>query len=159
MSRTVPVSFGDRLFWAYDVGLGVLFAEAVRIAEKSPGESRPPWWGGLVRQLRVHAVVGASLAVALDELSVEERGAVLGWVADAGAALTARGGVSLAEVSRWNVLDGESIHLRGARHVAPGPLVELGQAMSDLVDNALPPAPEGRYWTFGTPDGRVIQGG
>ncbi|MFE5852442.1 hypothetical protein ACFQ61_04370 [Streptomyces sp. NPDC056500] len=158
MSRATPVCFGDRLFWAYDVGLGVLFAEAIRVAEQSAAKRHPLWWGELVHQLRVHAVVGASMAVLLDEFSAEEQRALLGWVSRAGVQLTERGGVDLAEVAGWNVLDGQTIDLRGARHVAPGPLVELGQAMSDLVDDTLPPPPPGRHWYFGTPAGRVLQG-
>ncbi|MEU5402288.1 hypothetical protein ABZ348_23670 [Streptomyces sp. NPDC005963] len=159
MGRATPVCFGDRFFWAYDVGLGVLFAEAIHFAEESAPDRRPLWWSELVHQMRVHAVVGASMAVLLDEFSAEEQRALLGWVSRAGTRLAERGGVDLAEVAGWNVLDGQTIDLRGARHVAAGPLVELGRAMSDLVDDVLDPPPQGRHWYFGTPAGRVLHGG
>lgn len=158
MSKTVPVCFDEAMFWAYDVALGVLFAEAIHIAEETAADRRPPWWDDVVGQLRVHAVVGSSLAVLLHDFDVDQRQSLLAWLGAAGSRLSARGGVGAAEVSTWDVLDGETIHLRGADHVAPGPLVELARAFAELIDGTLEPAPEGRFWYFGTPRGRILQG-
>ncbi|MDX3850765.1 hypothetical protein [Streptomyces sp. AK02-01A] len=43
MSKTVPVSCGDAMFWAFDVALGVLLVEAVRVGAETPAELRPAW--------------------------------------------------------------------------------------------------------------------
>ena len=159
MSKTTPVAFGDEMFWAYDVGLGVLLAVAVDVAEEIPRNRRPAWWRDLVEDMRFQAVMDGSVSLLLHEYTVDQRAALLGWVAEAGSRLASRGGVSREEVAQWDVLDGETIHLRGAEHVDAGPLVELAQAMADLAAGTMEPAPEGRYWYFGTPSGRIIQGG
>jgi hypothetical protein len=159
MSRTTPVLFGEAMFWADEVALGVLFVEAARIAEEVPPEQRMPWSEGLVRTLRVDAIMGHNHAVPLDEFCVEARQAVLSWLAEAASRLVARGGVSRAEVEQWDVLDGYTVPNRGTGHLDPGPLAELAQAVADLVAGTLPAAPEGRYWYIGTPAGRVLQGG
>ncbi|SEL18575.1 hypothetical protein [Streptacidiphilus jiangxiensis] len=154
MSRTTPIRFGDTMFWAYDVALGVLFAEAIHVAERSLEDPQPSWRSDLIQEMRVNAVVGSSLSVLLDPLDADQRAALLTWVQEACSRLTARGGVSAAEVASWDVLDGESIHLRGAGHVAAGPVAELGEAIRLLLAGALPPAPEGQHWYYGTPSGR-----
>ena len=154
MSRTTPVCFGEEMFWAYDVALGVLFAEAIHVAEESLGGPQPSWRSELIQEMRVNAVVGSSFAVLLDEFDADQRAGLLTWVQEACSRLTARGGVSSAEVADWDVLDGETIHLRGASHVAAGPLAELGEAIEQLLAGALPPAPDGQHWFFGPPSGR-----
>lgn len=159
MSSTTPVHCGDRMFWAYDVALGVLLAEAVHIAEETPVGQRPAWSDTLVRELRVHAVLGSDQAVLLDEFGAEERRALLDWTASAASRPAARGGVSRADVAGWDVLDGETIHLRSADHIAAAPLVELARALAQLASGTLEPAPAGRHWLFGTPAGRTLQGG
>ena len=55
MSSTVPIEHGDAQFWAFDVSLSILFAEMA---------AEPSEWD---KRLRVHAIVGASFAVPLDE--------------------------------------------------------------------------------------------
>jgi hypothetical protein len=154
VSRTTPVCFGDTMFWAYDVALGVLFAEAIHVAERSLEDPQPSWRSELIQQMRVNAVVGSSFAVLLDPLDADQRSGLSAWLREACSRLTARGGVSAAEVAGWDVLDGESIHLRGAGHVAAGPVAELGEALAQLLAGTLPPAPEGQHWYFGTPSGR-----
>ena len=154
MSSTTPVCFGDAMFWAYDVALGILFAEAAHVAEGSLEDPQPSRRRELIQQLRVIAVVGADFALPIDELDADQQTWLLSWVQEAYSRLAARGGVSSAEVAGWDVLDGETIHLRGADHVAAAPLVELGQAIAQLTAGTLPPAPEGKHWLFGTPSGR-----
>ncbi len=36
MSKTVPVSFAGRWFWAYDVSLGILLLKAIEAASEPP---------------------------------------------------------------------------------------------------------------------------
>jgi hypothetical protein len=154
MSRTTPVCDGDAMFWAYDVALGILFAEAIHGAESSFEGCQPSWRRELIQRMRVNAVVGSDYAVLLDELDADQRTGLLTWVQEASSRLTARGGVSAAEVAGWDVLDGETVHLRGADHVAAAPLAELGEAIAQLLAGTLPPAPQGQHWYFGTPAGR-----
>jgi len=159
MSSTVAVCFGGTMFWASDFALGVLFVRAVEVAEELPPDERAPWWGDLVRVLRVDAVMGSSHAVLLDDFGVQERQALLDWIARAASRLEEQGGIAVAEVASWDVLDGLTVPLTGGAHIAAGPLVELSQAMAQLVAGTLPPAPEGRHWWYGRSCGRVLQGG
>jgi hypothetical protein len=160
LSKTVPVISGDTMFWAYDVALGVLFIEAARIGDETPADLRPSWWGGLDESLRTHALVGSSFAVLLDDFDVEQRPELLNRVREAARRIEARGGVTRDEVSTWPELEESATSfLRHAEHIEAAPLVELAEALADLDAGTLPPAPAGRHWYFGTPEGRVVQGG
>ncbi|GAA1657291.1 hypothetical protein GCM10009733_063710 [Nonomuraea maheshkhaliensis] len=156
MSETVPVISGDAMFWAYDVALAVLFIEAARAGAEEPVDLRPSWWPELEQDLRTHALAGSSSAVLLDGFSEGQRQALLRCVVEAARRIEARGGVDRAEVSNWPEL--EAGFLRGAEHIGAAPIVELAGALVDLVAGALPPAPAGRHWYYGTPVGRILQG-
>lgn len=160
MSRTVPVISGEAMFWAYDVALGVLFIEAARVGAEMPADLRPSGWPELEQGLRTQALVGSSSAVLLDDLAVEQQEVLLSCIVEAARRIEARGGVSQDEVSTWPELEesGTSF-LRGAEHIAAAPLVELAQALVDLAAGTLSPAPAERYWYYGTPQGRIVQGG
>ena len=51
MSKTVPVSFGDRLLWAHDVSFGILILEAIGVAAATP---RPEGAGEGLEVLRAN---------------------------------------------------------------------------------------------------------
>lgn len=160
MSRTVPVVAGDAMFWAYDVALGVLFVEAARVGAEVPADLRPSCWPELEQDLRIHALVGSSYAVLLDDFGAEQLRVLLSCVVEAARRIEARGGVSREEVAAWPELEeGAAGFLRGAEHVAAAPLVELAKALVDLATGTLPPAPAECYWYYGTPEGRLVQGG
>lgn len=159
LSKTVPVTFGDAMFWAYDVALAVLFIEAAHVGSERPANLRPAWWPELEQVLHTHALVGSSFAVQLDDFAPERREVFLNSVAEAAERIEARGGVSRHEVSTWPELqESATSFLRGAEHINAAPLVELAKAFVDLAAGTLPPAPAGRYWFYGTPHGRVVQG-
>lgn len=160
MSETVPVISGDAMFWAYDVALAVLFIEAARVGAEEPVDLRPSWWPELEQDLRTHALVGSSSAVLLDGFSEDQRQVLLRCVAEAARRIEARGGVDRAEVSNWPELEkGAAGFLRGAEHISAAPIVELAGALVDLAAGSLPLAPAGRHWYYGTPAGRIVQGG
>jgi hypothetical protein len=160
LSKTVPVISGGAMFWAYDVALGVLFIEAARVGAEAPADLRPSWWPELERDLRTHAVVGSSSAVLLDDFSEDRRQLLLHCVVEAARRIEARGGVDRAEVSTWPELEESATSfLRGAEHIDAAPLVELAEALVDLAAGTLPPAPAERHWYYGTPAGRIVQGG
>ncbi|MEV7369184.1 MULTISPECIES: hypothetical protein [unclassified Streptomyces] len=160
MSKTVPVIFGDAMFWAHDVALGVLFIEAARVGAETPTDLRPSWWPELEQDLHTHALVGGSFAVLLDEFGVEQRQVLLNCVVEAARRIEARGGVGRDEVSTWPELEEHATgFLRGEEHIEAAPLVELAEALVDLAAGTLPPAPAERYWYYGTPEGRSVQGG
>ncbi|OLT13971.1 hypothetical protein BJF79_19335 [Actinomadura sp. CNU-125] len=156
MSKTVPVIFDGAMFWAYDVALGVLFVEAARVGAETPAA----WWPDLGHDLRTHALLGGSSAVLLDDFDEDRRQVLLHCVVEAARRIEARGGVDRAEVSTWPELEESATgFLRGAEHVDAAPLVELAEALVALAARALPPAPAGRHWYYGTPEGRMLQGG
>ncbi|GAA4568724.1 hypothetical protein [Planotetraspora kaengkrachanensis] len=160
MSKTVPVICDGAMFWAYDVALGVLFIEAARVGAEAPADLRPSWWPELEQDLRTHALVGSSFAVLLDDFSEDQRQVLLHCVVEAARRIEARGGVDRAEVSTWPELEESATSfLRGAEHINAAPLVELAEALVDLAAGTLPPAPAERHWYYGTPGGRIVQGG
>ena len=148
------------MFWAYDVALGVLFIEAARVGAGVPADLRPPFWPELEQELRTQALIGASAAVVLDDFAIDQQQVLLSCVAEAARRIEARGGVSGDEVAEWPELkEGATSFLRGAEHLAAAPLVGLAQALAELAAGTLSPAPAGRHWYYGTPEGRIVQGG
>jgi hypothetical protein len=159
LSKTVPVIFGDTMFWAYDVALGVLFIEAARVCAETPPDLQAAWRPELEQDLRTHALVGSSFAVLLDEFGVQQRQVLLSCVAEAARGIEVRGGVGLDEVSTWPELqESATSFLRGAEHIDAAPLVELAEALGELAAGTLPPAPAERCWFYGTSKGRILQG-
>lgn len=151
---------GEAMFWAYDVALGVLFIEAARVGAEMPADGRPSAWPELKQHLLTQASLGANTAVLLDDFAAEQRRVFLSCVVEAARRIEARGGVSRDEVANWPELEESATgFLRGAEHIAAAPLVELAQALVDLAAGTLSPAPAGRHWYYGTPEGRVVQGG
>ncbi|MGW0937083.1 hypothetical protein [Streptomyces sp. NPDC002666] len=73
MSKTVPVTCGDAMFWAFDVALAVLFIEAAGFGAQRPANLSPAWWPELEQELRAHALAGSSFAVQLDGFGPERR--------------------------------------------------------------------------------------
>ncbi|MER5477775.1 hypothetical protein ABT026_12490 [Streptomyces sp. NPDC002734] len=160
MSKAVPVVFGDAMFWAYDVALGVLFIEAARVVAETPLDLQPSCCLELQQDLRTHALVGGSSAVVLDAFGIEQRRVLLNCVAEAARRIEARGGVDRDQVSTWAELEESATSfLRGAEHIDAAPLVELAEALVDLAAGTLSAAPAGRSWLYGTPEGRIVQGG
>jgi hypothetical protein len=72
--------------------------------------------------------------------------------------LAARGTLTADEVATWNVLDGDTIDLRGAEVVDLAQVVELTQATIELIDGTLAQPPAGTWWLYGFPGGRSTVG-
>ncbi|WP_280433860.1 hypothetical protein [Nocardia carnea] len=155
MSKTTPVIFDDGtveyFFWAYDVALAVLFAHAIRIADRVPASARCAGHDELVADMKVQIEIGASSAVILDSYERELLRTFRSWLAEACDQLTDRGGVWATEYRELGFPDRR--HFRGAEHIEPGPMIDIAIAIGQLLDGNLPPAPDGSHWFIGT--GRI----
>jgi len=56
-------------------------------------------------------------------------------------------------MENWDILDGGSVSPRGADAVSTQRVIELGQAIIDLVRGTLPKAPSGTVWFLGATRG------
>lgn len=56
----------------------------------------------------------------------------------------------------WNIWEGEGVFARGAAEVATAPVIELGQALIELLSGTLPDDPPDNRWIYGTPRGRDL---
>ncbi|MGB2568550.1 hypothetical protein ACPFP2_08895 [Micromonospora citrea] len=154
MSRTVPVGFGDRSVWAWDVSLSILLAQTVQVGEEAPEPGRAPWLAPTLFELRRHAVLGADAYFDLDlGLDAAQREQLLEMVAEASRRLRERGPVTRDEATRWRVLGEDTVLWRGADDLDTTPVADLGQALIDLVHGDLPLAPPGTRWCFGVEGG------
>ncbi len=63
--------------------------------------------------------------------------------------LAKRSSISAEEISRWDILDGDSFHTRGHSEVPTAKVIALGKAIAALVNGELPAAPKGTMWFFG----------
>src|SRR5688500_4540776 len=124
MSKTVPVSYGDQFFWAYDVTFGILILEAIDVAA---GMQRPEGAGEVLEGLRAHAQVGASWAFALDDArwSPPQRDFVHRIIAEAGRRLRERGIMTRAEAEAGYVTGNEPFALRFEEYVDGAVVADL----------------------------------
>jgi hypothetical protein len=154
MSKTTPVEFRGRGFWAFDVSLSILLAELIDVAEALGSDQRPPWLAGALPTLRVHAVVGADFLFSPD-LGLEggQLDELIGLVAEASRRLRQRRTVTAAEAAQWQVLDDHTVIWRPAAAVETAPIAELGQAIIQLLQGTLPSPPPGTWWYFGLSGG------
>lgn len=160
MSRTVPVGFGGRWFWAYDVSLGILLLEAALVhAETAPGQ-RPPRADVVVEDLRTQVRVGSSRFFALDpdEWDTEQRDYARSIVAAAGRRLRGDGIVTSAEAAQRYLIDDEPYFLRGHEQIAGDVVADLAEAVESLIRDQLPAVPSAdRHWFYGVAGGpRVL---
>ncbi|MGX7671340.1 hypothetical protein [Plantactinospora sp. DSM 117369] len=159
MSKTVPVGFGGRWFWAYDVSLGVLLLEAVQVAGETPPEQRSPRTDAVLDDLRTHVQVGASFAFPLDASNWdnEQRDYVRSIIAEAGRRLRGYGVVTSAQAAHRYVIEGEPLFLRGHEQINGEVIADLAEALECLIQDQLPPVPvTDRHWLFGIEGGPRI---
>lgn len=153
MSRTQPVTYAGRGFWAYDVALGILLKYLIDAAQVS-GEADTPWLREAISCWRVWAVI-TDFGLPLDEhWSKDQRETFISLVKQACAAVSTRDFISADEIASWAFVDDRRIFPRGAKGVTTSPVVELGCAIIALVSGDLPEAPKGEAWFYGTPSGR-----
>ncbi|WP_250029570.1 hypothetical protein [Paractinoplanes maris] len=153
MSKTVPVSFGDRFLWAYDVSFGILILEAI---DGAAGMSQPEGVGEVLESLRAHAQVGASWTLALDDdrWSPPQRDFVHRMIAEAGRRLRERGILTRTEAETRYVAGNEPFALRFEEYVDGAVVADLAEAMNHLIHDDLPPVPDaGHHWFYGVEGG------
>jgi hypothetical protein len=140
--------------WVYDVALSLVLAQLIRMVEDRPPERRPGWWSGVVRQLRVQAVI-SDFELDLDlGLAEDERAEWAGLLVEAADRVRERGVLTAAEAADWTVLDDLPVRFRGTDPVDTEPFAELGYALAELIRGGLPEPAAGGSWFYGVPGGR-----
>jgi hypothetical protein len=146
VSKTVPFDVRGQFFWVYDVWVSFLFAEMAEIAARVPEPGRTPWLAELERQLRVHAIAGASVAVPLGQWCTGHEDEFTAVAAEAARRLARRGSITAREAAGWAVLDGSPVLWRGEDPVATAPLPALVTTMTEIMHGAYPQPPDGLHW-------------
>lgn len=147
----MPVGFGGRWFWAYDVGLGILLLEATLVhGELTPGQ-HPPGTDVAAEDPRTQVRVGSSHFFALDP---DEWDHVRSIVAAAGRRLRGSGIVTAADAAQRYLIDGEPYFLRGHEQVAGEVVADLAEAIESLIQDSLPAVPStDQHWFYGIAGG------
>lgn len=145
MSKTVPVSFEGRWFWAYDVSLGILLLEAIDVATEPPTDP-------LLAPLWAQIEVGAAYEFALDDpaWTITQRSRIIELLTEAASRLRARGTITAEAANQRYRLNGKPFHLRMARVVDGTVIAALADNIILLLRDDLPPSPDpSRHWFFG----------
>lgn len=104
------------------------------------------------------AVVGANLAVPLDQWCDGHEEQFLALVAEAGRRLAERGTITARQAAAWTVLDGTPVIWHGQDTVGTGPVVAVAEALAAIIRGTYPLALPGHWWYFGHPgEVRTIQ--
>jgi hypothetical protein len=153
MSQTLFIKYGDAGFWAYDVAVGVFLKYLIDRAGQHIERQPSAWLNDCVKQWRVNAVM-SEYGLHLDPTwTDDQRQTVSALIDDACQELQKAKQISADEAASWKILDGEGIHSRGAPWIPTAPAVELGRAIGLLLEGALPKAPSGSWWFYGTEGG------
>lgn len=152
----MPVGFGGRWFWAYDVSLGILLLEATLVhGELTPGQ-RPSGTDVAAEDLRTQVRVGSGHFFALDAdgWDTVQRNHVRSIVAAAGRRLRGSGIVTAADAAQRYLIDGEPYLRRGHEQVAGEVVAELAEAIESLIQDSLPAVPStDQHWFYGVAGG------
>jgi hypothetical protein len=148
VTKTQFVEYEGRGFWAYDVGLGVFLKHLIDAAEAS-GQAADPWLEETVAWWRVVACV-SDYGLDLGPPTDAQRQLLIALK------LAKRPSIGADEIASWDASDGLKIFTRGAAEVETGPVIELGQAIAQLLAGTLTEAPPNTWWFYGTPEGRDI---
>jgi hypothetical protein len=157
MTATQYVEYENRGFWAYDVALGVFIKHLIDAAETS-GQAESAWLATAIsswREVACFSDYGLTLG---SGWSAAQMQAFIALAEDACASLAKRASIPAGEIVGWPILDDLRIDTRGAVEVHTAPIVELGRAIIELVSGELPEEPDGKFWFYGTPDGRQTLG-
>lgn len=152
MSRTLYVNFRDNGFWAYDVPSSIYLKFLIDAAVEFSNHRSQVWLTEAIQHWRVNALMsefGLHLDDHWDELAVKD---VIELCATASQAVRNHGNVSHSDVLDWDILDGQSIFLRGHDPVPYEPIARIGDAIVALLTNALPIPPVGHWWFFALAD-------
>jgi hypothetical protein len=148
------VEFRDSWFWAFDVSISILLAETAEVAELSLTEDSPQWLPDMIEGLRVSAVDTDSGFV-VDDFDEDQVKHLLRWLTEAIHRLRARQRITAEEALRWHVIDGYPVNWRDDEVVDTEPIAQLGEAIIQMVEGRLPPAPAGTRWYYGKPESPV----
>jgi hypothetical protein len=148
------VGFGARSLWTYDVSLSIMLVETVWVGEELPAGHRPEWLADALDQFRVLAVVSDLGFHIEDNWPADGVDLLRSLLVEVSHRLAARGTLSADEVATWNVLDGDTIDLRGVGVVDMYEVVELIEATIELIDGTFPDPPPGTLSMYGFPGGR-----
>jgi hypothetical protein len=152
VSKTKYVEHNQRGFYVYDVALGVFLKHLIDAAEASGQPTE--WLSSAVSDWRISACI-QDIGLTFDERwSAIQLLRVASLAEEACRTLGGKASITAEEIGRWRVLDNEHIFTRGATEVGTAAVIELGRAVIALLTGALPEAPEGTAWLYGTENGR-----
>jgi hypothetical protein len=150
MSRTLFVEFRGDGFWAFDVVVGVFLKHLIDIASLRLEEKEEAWLAEAIAAWRVDAV-NADLGLFLDESwSHHQIDVFTALTQDACGSLAERESIAAEEIESWEMIDDLRCSTRGLPSVTTASAIQLGDALVQLVNGALPAPPPGTWWFFAT---------
>ena len=154
MTKTCPVGYRGRNFWAYDESLAILLHIAAEASEQPPFDGDFP--SEFVREWRALTFVGGNFAFQLDDLCADEyrRQRFVDLMRTCEEHIRRIGGFPARVVEDWRSL-GERVIWRGGQDgvASAAPIAELASAIVQLVSGELPQPPSDHWWFFGTAGG------
>lgn len=126
------------------VYLKFLIDAAVQVSNNRP----QVWLTDSIQHWRVNALMSDFGLHLNDDWTESEVKAVIEMCGSASQAVRIHGDVSYFDVSDWDILDGQSIYLRGHDPVPYEPVARIGDAIVALLTNTLTNPPIGHLWCF-----------
>ncbi len=151
MSKTKAMHVFDRLVWAYDNAHDIVLAHLAEAAEADSNVDEH-----LLMDWRVWASI-PDLALTYPREDDVQPDLMLQLLSSTRARVEDAGDVTASMLSSWSVLPGERVSggfLRTDTMPATA-LVDVVDALADLVAERFEPDPSGAWWYIGVPGGRT----
>jgi hypothetical protein len=148
MSRTLYVEFRDSGFWVYDVAAEVFAKFLIDAANELAAVSAEQWLADAVAKWRVSAICSDQGFYLDDGWSQPQIRAVIALCRTATEAVRSQGDIPAREVESWQILEDYRIFPRGHDPIPSEAIARFGDAVVQLLEGTLAPAPAGRWWFF-----------
>jgi hypothetical protein len=156
VSRTTTISCGERVIYAFDEARAILLKYLLETVEPRIQQGTWLWMADEVDDWRVAATVG-DFDWTLGPWTAAQQDEFADAAHQACLALAGEPQLQLATIAQWTLLDNRPLVQRLALWDDPidtQPIVELGEAVVQLLRDTLPPPPPHARWLYGFRGGR-----
>lgn len=144
------IEFREDGFWAYDVAVSILLKHMIDRAQlREPCD----WLLECLERWRINTLV-SDFGMHLDPAwTLDQCVLVQTVISEAIQELKKVESISADEAAAWRVHDESGICFRGHKQILSAPIITLGQAITNLLQGALPKPPPGTWWFYGISEG------
>lgn len=148
MSRSKYVSYGENVFWVFDVELNIFLKFLIDVGIDYLKKHNEAWLSSEIEDWQFIAIV-SDIGLGFDcESPSHKIKTIIELIQIACQNLSTTEFITATEIENWNILDGKGIFSRGIKKFDTKHLIELGNAIIALLKGNLQTPPNGGMLYF-----------